>query len=1072
MPTDRSRPSDDRRQSYRGVRFQQGRVIVERDLNAAEELAADQLRDVTLDVVGPVGSPDEGFKITPATKGKDFDFTIEAGTYYLGGVRVSLAETTTYFNQPDWITPDWLTSKDEKALIGKSWNEFVFLHVQEVEVSAREDPDLADVGLGGPDTAGRLRQLVHIERLRTDDAKDCKDAFESAKNQWKKQGFLFNGATYQLDPQGQLKVGFTKAATTTLCQPEAVGGYLHPDNQFIRVKCVKTSTSSELLWGFDNASFLYRVDGKPDGKTLKITPPPSDTTRFPKANQVVELLRSTAKLPEGGSVAEPDGFVTKLAADYKAEAETITLADSLPMGTSDTPDPLFVRIWESSVKAPANATALVAVSDPSGATGLTITVPTVDAAHGAYWTFAPRPETPQQIYPQRYSQTAQPPDGPRVWVAPLAFLQWDTKGQLSKATISDCRETFDNLVELTHRPKPTSGNGCCGITVTPEDVKLAGGLNKLFEKLRKEKQGRLHVCFRPGTYFVTEPLVLDKEFSRVALVGCPGAQWEASPDGVPDAFLDGLLVLAGCEDATVRGIHFAPPAIRMLPAFINRKVANDALTPLKQNFENARSAVAIRAINATRLTVEGCGFSFPTEAGVASFAAAVFAHGDCSGFRMIRCRSNQPREATRTAAPNAGTRGETSRNNLKQLALAIHNFTEGNTHPPKMFGELLPFTDNSAKVFVHPATGKSPPTGATLEQLAAWVNTNTDYVYLPVKDKSELVSARVLLHEKKIEGMTRLNVALGDGSVKSLDFDTARELIAKSGGQFVGVPTVPAIRAWFAVLACHQRVKTDEKNNGIYSLRPVLDDVTLADNNFVGLSVPFLGFGDIGTVTVRVNRSTDCTGGVWFTPPEYSKLMSIFPETKLAEIVIDAFPLAQIAEMPDPAARGLDYAIRVVDNHFDASPADPVQSAPTVFLAGDPPQFLAVNLAISTIPLVSVIYRQSLRLFADRQTVIISGNTLTGDPTLTLTQRSFTRMFDAIVLVLNVDGASITGNIIENFGLLGASPKAVVVFPRGGGDTPGDKVAVTGNIFRGTTNLDQLVRSNKKPSWRDYNSEI
>ena len=171
MPTDRTRPSDDRRQGYRGVRFQQGRVILDRDLNAAEELTAEELRDVTRDVVGPVGTPDNGFMIAPVNKDaqtkRPFDFTIAAGTYYVGGVRVSFDQpatgpSVTYFNQPDCLSPDWVSADEEKALRGQEWSEFVGLQIQEMEVSAQEDPDLKDVGLGGPDTAGRLIFLVRV----------------------------------------------------------------------------------------------------------------------------------------------------------------------------------------------------------------------------------------------------------------------------------------------------------------------------------------------------------------------------------------------------------------------------------------------------------------------------------------------------------------------------------------------------------------------------------------------------------------------------------------------------------------------------------------------------------------------------------------------------------------------------------------------------------------------------------------------------------------------------------------------------------------------------------------------
>ena len=54
------------------------------------------------------------------------------------------------------------------------------------------------------------------------------------------------------------------------------------------------------------------------------------------------------------------------------------------------------------------------------------------------------------------------PDGPRLWACPLGVIAWSEEvGTL----ISDCRNQFDNLVDLTKRQQ-----GCCTITVGPQDI--------------------------------------------------------------------------------------------------------------------------------------------------------------------------------------------------------------------------------------------------------------------------------------------------------------------------------------------------------------------------------------------------------------------------------------------------------------------------------------------------------------------------------------------------------------------------------------------------------------------------
>ena len=58
------------RKRYNGVRFQQGRVFSDSDFNEAGMLDAEETRRRTLDIMGPKGSPDDGFKITGMMSGR------------------------------------------------------------------------------------------------------------------------------------------------------------------------------------------------------------------------------------------------------------------------------------------------------------------------------------------------------------------------------------------------------------------------------------------------------------------------------------------------------------------------------------------------------------------------------------------------------------------------------------------------------------------------------------------------------------------------------------------------------------------------------------------------------------------------------------------------------------------------------------------------------------------------------------------------------------------------------------------------------------------------------------------
>ena len=95
MPSDRTRTSDDLAQQYQAVVLQQGRVLLDRDFNALQEIVSGQSAADALDEVGPCGTPDNGFAVSLPAGGASFsasaaDFAVAHGTMYVGGRRVWL----------------------------------------------------------------------------------------------------------------------------------------------------------------------------------------------------------------------------------------------------------------------------------------------------------------------------------------------------------------------------------------------------------------------------------------------------------------------------------------------------------------------------------------------------------------------------------------------------------------------------------------------------------------------------------------------------------------------------------------------------------------------------------------------------------------------------------------------------------------------------------------------------------------------------------------------------------------------------------------------------------------------
>jgi hypothetical protein len=623
MPSDRDRFSYQASRQYRSVVAQQGRVTVPADWNEAQEIFAEEQRREMLDIVGPAGTPDDGYRVDIPQPSADFDFLVSQGTMYVGGERVFLPRQIRYFAQPDWIDAP---APDPSPVL-----EFIYLQLQEQEVSAVEDSSLREVALGGPDTTQRTRLLQHIVRAATK-ATTCPGALADQVQAWLAQGLVFDPATMRLRSMARLKAGFDPSGPPPdPCEPSASGGYLGAENQLIRVR---VTAPGELVWGFDDASFLYRVDVI-DNQTLKFQTPPVDSFHQPRVNQAIEILRSEAQLSNGEYIAYDLGRADTLAAAYNADTQTITLptpltAEFLP--PSGTPR-LFVRVWEQKLEFVASTPVTL------GNTGVQVTL-TLDSGKAAgafhpgdFWAFAVRPATPVEVYPHRYLDAPQPPEGPRLWVCPLAVLSWSSIAGTSGNTvtgerIADCRQPFDDLVELT-KPKA----GCCVLSLRPEDL-VKTPLQAIVDRFSGKAQ--VTICFAPGQYQLPAPLVLTAQHSGITLEGCHAEVSITAAPGAEAKFLDGMFVLNRAADVTLRGLSFHLPLAPLTGALIAGLAASDLVQRLNGPDASTISAgIGVRVASSANTAVEACSFSLqPPPPGVSAFEAAILITGVCSGLTI------------------------------------------------------------------------------------------------------------------------------------------------------------------------------------------------------------------------------------------------------------------------------------------------------------------------------------------------------------------------------------------------------------------------------------------------------
>jgi hypothetical protein len=643
MATDVARLSFDPARLYRGVVPQQGRVSLEAEQNEQRVIDTEERRAELIDIVGPVGTPDNGYAVSGGTGS---DLTVGAGTMYVGGWRVELDEPLDVAKQPDWL--------DAPIDDGHPGREHVVLWLQDTDVTAVEDPALYEVALGGPDGAARTRLLQRVVQLSTD-ASTCAEALVEDRKQWSAEGLDLDAGSMELVSNSRLLVTWEGDPTPpNPCEPSSTGGYLGAENQCIRVQitAVNQDGTFDFVWGYDDASFLYRV--APDASTnpvLTLDRTPVDDFHRPRAGQAVQALRATAELQSTdgvveGYVAALGGVVDVLAAPYNPDTKTVQFPSPLPAAYTDaTVNPqLYLRIWEERVTGAKTGTPV-----SLNGTGMQVTVTAAGKGNTLhvddFWCVGVRPATPTTVYPDRYLREPQPPDGPHQWICPLAVVDWQHE---QFVILEDCRRHFKPLTEL-------DGTGCCTVEVRPDDaVHLQAIIDKAIAgRPAADRADRVTVCFEAGRYELAAPLVLRRAHSNLTLRACNDAVVLAVAAGSEPDFGQGMFVLVDVDNVTITGFEFTMPQVPVVPAQVQGVSGGlfeaDVVRAINAAADERYVSIAIRPINCAVLEVDNCLFRFSVGAQQTTlqeaqtmprdvFGVGVFATGGLWGLRLTRNR--------------------------------------------------------------------------------------------------------------------------------------------------------------------------------------------------------------------------------------------------------------------------------------------------------------------------------------------------------------------------------------------------------------------------------------------------
>ena len=252
----------------------------------------------------------------------------------------------------------------------------------------------------------------------------------------------FDAENCELLSKARLTVGFSGTGPSDdLCKPKVTQGYLGAENQAIRVQLTATN---RFIWGYDNASPLYRVQvTREDGlNQIKFLTLPRDEFAQPKAGQAVEILPWGAILPNDEKVAELSGHLTTVETSYDPDTRTIQISQDVPSTWLDWLDAaehadylsardeaenqkyFYLRVWTggSGDAAEPDFEFTPGTAVELSGTGLQVTFSDFGLPED-YWIIAARPNTPDLVVPWALLDQA-PPTGPHWFFGSLALIRW------------------------------------------------------------------------------------------------------------------------------------------------------------------------------------------------------------------------------------------------------------------------------------------------------------------------------------------------------------------------------------------------------------------------------------------------------------------------------------------------------------------------------------------------------------------------------------------------------------------------------------------------------------------------
>jgi hypothetical protein len=312
------------RKHYVAGRLQQGRALLDSDFNEDVRLRDADRQQTLLALIGAAASPDDGFTLGrvlppgPAVSQVQglragdvlpvrqvllggvstnvHAVSIRAGSIYAGGMRFELGQPEMIAFQRDFLqmkpqdlpslfragSPSPYSPRKPRSPQFPEFHNFYYLHAWEQAVTAAEDEEFLERGLGGPDTTVRIRRMRRVEVLPVSpDVDNCQEAWDDAIRRRLESNAVLDRKSGELLSQARLSLVFEPVPETACeeCTPDPPAQYLGSENQALRIMLTGPST---FVWAYDNGAPLYRIKvtglGEDAGevRVTLLTPPRDD----------------------------------------------------------------------------------------------------------------------------------------------------------------------------------------------------------------------------------------------------------------------------------------------------------------------------------------------------------------------------------------------------------------------------------------------------------------------------------------------------------------------------------------------------------------------------------------------------------------------------------------------------------------------------------------------------------------------------------------------------------------------------------------------------------------------------